>query len=184
MQTPVVMEFFKTMCSVERLQIAGLLLTGDGVTLRELVDLLELKPVEVLDHLAELTTLNLITSKPINGEAVYNFNVEALNALSGVVRRQVNVTPVDNLPDLRERKMLRSFFEGERLRALPESPAKFAILLKWLATQFEADARYTEKQVNTIIGRFHEDFATLRRGLIDAGWMRRENGVYWREVLA
>jgi hypothetical protein len=184
MQTPVVMEFFKTMCSVERLQIAGLLLTGDGVTLRELADLLELKPAEVLDHLAEMTALNFVIAQPQTGQTLYRFNIDALHTLSRDVLRRENVTPADNVTDERERKILRNFFEGERLKILPESPVKFAILIKWLATQFEMDARYTEKQVNAIIERFHEDYATLRRGLIDAGWMRRENGVYWREVLA
>jgi hypothetical protein len=31
-----------------------------------------------------------------------------------------------------------------------------------------------------IIGRHHPDFATLRRELIGAKLLARENGVYWR----
>lgn len=183
MQPPILWDFFKTLCNAERLKITGLLLAGES-TLHELAGLLELKPAVVLNHLAELSALNLITTKPLAGQTVYGFNLDALHALSRDVLRRENVTPADNLPDERERKILRNFFEGERLKILPESPAKFAILLRWLATQFEAGARYSEKQVNAIIERYHEDYATLRRGLIDAGLMRRENGVYWREVSA
>lgn len=39
---------------------------------------------------------------------------------------------------------------------------------------------YTEREVNDIIGRHHPDFATLRRELIGARHMQRENVVYWR----
>jgi hypothetical protein len=41
---------------------------------------------------------------------------------------------------------------------------------------------YTEKQVNAIIARFHEDVAGLRRDLIDRGMLARERdgSRYWR----
>jgi len=44
------------------------------------------------------------------------------------------------------------------------------------------DVKYTEKQVNEILGRFHEDTATLRRELIGFKLMAREGGggAYWR----
>jgi hypothetical protein len=40
--------------------------------------------------------------------------------------------------------------------------------------------QYSEKQVNEILGRFHEDTAMLRRGLVEAKMMARDHGVYWR----
>jgi hypothetical protein len=53
-------------------------------------------------------------------------------------------------------------------------------VLRWLVTRFEEERRYPEREVNEIIGQHHSDFATLRRELIGAGLMRREEGVYWR----
>jgi hypothetical protein len=52
-------------------------------------------------------------------------------------------------------------------------------VLTWLAGRFEPGRRYAEREVNEIIKRHHEDSATLRRELIDGGWMEREDGVYW-----
>ncbi len=44
--------------------------------------------------------------------------------------------------------------------------------------------RYSEKQVNEILGRYHKDTARLRRSLVETGLMGREGGggEYWRIV--
>jgi hypothetical protein len=34
--------------------------------------------------------------------------------------------------------------------------------------------------VNVIVGRFFNDYAALRRSLVDEGFLERERGVYWR----
>lgn len=34
--------------------------------------------------------------------------------------------------------------------------------------------------LNRMLLRFHEDFATIRRELVDSGRMQREHNVYWR----
>jgi hypothetical protein len=46
--------------------------------------------------------------------------------------------------------------------------------------QFESDRRYTEKEVNDIISRTHEDYAALRRYLVDSRRLAREREIYWR----
>jgi hypothetical protein len=49
-----------------------------------------------------------------------------------------------------------------------------------IAVEFEPGVRYDEKEVNAIVGRFFNDYASLRRYLIDAGLLAREHGEYWR----
>jgi hypothetical protein len=41
--------------------------------------------------------------------------------------------------------------------------------------------RYTEKQINALLTEVHPDYATLRRSLVEYGFMRRERGGgdYW-----
>jgi len=46
--------------------------------------------------------------------------------------------------------------------------------------EFEEGKRYPEKEVNQILERYHEDYAQLRRSMIDTCLMKRENGMYWR----
>ncbi len=73
-----------------------------------------------------------------------------------------------------------AFFEGDQLVTFPSSEKKYMIILRWLANKFEEGVRYPEKQVNEILGCHNEDYATLRRDLVDFGFMTREKGIYWR----
>jgi hypothetical protein len=78
-------------------------------------------------------------------------------------------------------KVLRSFFGPDgRLKQMPVKQAKLQIVLVRLAEEFEPGRRYTEKAVNETLLRFHEDFCTLRRYLVDTHRLARANGVYWR----
>lgn len=55
------------------------------------------------------------------------------------------------------------------------------VILRKIAEQFEQNRRYTEKELNGIIGAIYEDFATIRRYLIEYGFMERTNNCreYW-----
>jgi hypothetical protein len=56
------------------------------------------------------------------------------------------------------------------------------VILRYLVEQFDYDRKYTEKEVNEIIGAFNEDISGLRRDLISVGFLDRERdgSVYWR----
>jgi hypothetical protein len=79
--------------------------------------------------------------------------------------------------------VLRAFFaEGGRLRSIPARRSKRLVVLDVIAQDFEPGVRYSEKQVNLILGKRHADTAALRRHLVDEGFMEREGGggAYWR----
>src|SRR5262249_52653938 len=82
--------------------------------------------------------------------------------------------------DAWERKVLRDFFAGDRLKEIPAQEKKRLVILRWLADQFEWGRNYSEREVNLLLKRFHPDFASLRRSLIGHRFMEREHGVYWR----
>ena len=52
--------------------------------------------------------------------------------------------------------------------------------LERVALEFEPGRRYEEKEVNVVIGRFFNDYASLRRCLVDERFLDRDHGVYWR----
>ncbi len=81
---------------------------------------------------------------------------------------------------LEEEKVLRAFFSGTRLRSIPASRGKRRIILDHLAQEFEVGRRYTETEVNEVLLGFHDDYAALRRYLVEEEFMSREAGVYWR----
>lgn len=77
--------------------------------------------------------------------------------------------------------VLRNFVDGAgRIQALPAREAKRQLVLEWVAGRFERDREYAERQVNDVLVEIHDDYATLRRFLVDAGLLAREAGVYRR----
>jgi hypothetical protein len=84
--------------------------------------------------------------------------------------------------DDKSRKLLKAFLTRDGgIRLIPPQP-NLQVVLKYLIQFFEFDANYTEKEVNTIIRRFNEDTASLRRELVEAGMLARESdgSRYWR----
>jgi hypothetical protein len=80
-----------------------------------------------------------------------------------------------------ERKVMAAFFDGDRLRQIPlRSDKKKIVVLRRLAQEFALGQRYSEREVSAILARFHPDFASLRRLLVDFRFLVRAQGIYWR----
>jgi len=96
--------------------------------------------------------------------------------------RAAEPAPLPAGVDAERAKVLRSFFSGDRLKSVPTSHAKRRIVLDIIAQDFEPGTRYSEKQVNLVIGKRFADAATIRRYLVDEGFLEREGGGgrYWR----
>lgn len=79
-----------------------------------------------------------------------------------------------------ERLVLSRVFVGTRLTEVPAPRSRRLIVLERLAHEFEIGIRYTEKEVNSILQTFHPDYASLRRYMVDEGFLSRADGSYWR----
>ncbi|WP_214105687.1 DUF2087 domain-containing protein [Acrocarpospora catenulata] len=77
-------------------------------------------------------------------------------------------------------ELLDRFLVRGRLITMPAKQAKRQMVLDRIAGAFEPGVRYPEKEVNEILLTFYDDYAALRRYLIDGGFLTRENNVYWR----
>ena len=77
-------------------------------------------------------------------------------------------------------RVLRTFLRGGRLVSIPTQRSKKLIVLDRLAQEFDIGVRYSERQVNAILRRFHDDVAALRRYLVDEEFLDRAAGQYWR----
>jgi len=75
-------------------------------------------------------------------------------------------------------EVLRNFFDGDRLKQIPAQRKKRVIVLQHLVTWFDPNRSYREREVNEILRRAHEHVATLRRELVDYGYLTRESGIY------
>ena len=78
-----------------------------------------------------------------------------------------------------EDKVVRSFIKDGRLVSIPARDKKRLVILRYLRDAcFPEDRAYPEKEVNQRLGAVHPDPASLRRYLVDEGFMARKSGVY------
>jgi hypothetical protein len=80
--------------------------------------------------------------------------------------------------------VLKNYFDknnDRKLKTIPPKEKKKIIILQHLVSFFEKSKIYSEKEVNNILKEVHEDYATLRRYLIEYGFMERTDNCseYW-----
>ena len=177
--------FFKALADANRLKIVGLL-ARRGYSVEELAALLNLKPPTVSHHLSKLAEAGLVTVRAEGYYSIYQLDRDALEAAARGMFSNERLTAVAGDVDLDafDRKVLANFcLPDGHLREIPAQRRKLEVVLRYLMKTFEPGLRYSEKQVNQKLARFHEDTATLRRELVGYGLMKREGGGgdYWVE---
>lgn len=176
--------FFKALADSNRLKIVGLL-AEKPYSVEELAALLKLKPSTISHHLARLTEADLVSSRAESYYSVYQLDRKMLEDKSrsmfsqgelSTVAAEVDVDAYDN-------KIIKDYSRRDgSLKTLPSQRKKLEAILRHVVKSFDVGKRYSEKRVNEILARFHEDTATLRRELVGFGLMKREGGGgdYWR----
>jgi biotin operon repressor len=175
------LEFFKALADEKRLKIVGLLARQD-YSVEELAAILELSSATVSHHLRRLVKAGLVMATADQHYHIYSLQLQTLRERSQqILSREKLQKAAEHLDlDSYARKVLRDFVEDGRLKGIPRQWKKRDVILRHLVQQFEWDRRYTEREVNEILGQIHEDYATLRRYLVDTGLLARERDVYWR----
>jgi hypothetical protein len=73
-----------------------------------------------------------------------------------------------------------AFFRDGHLTSLPSRASYRLAALGLLAERFERGRRYSEREVTSLLEGDAPDPATLRRLLVDLGFVSRAGGKYWR----
>ncbi|MCC7361814.1 MAG: DUF2087 domain-containing protein [Anaerolineales bacterium] len=174
------LEFFKALSDVGRLQVAGRLAERDQ-SAAQLAEALGLPPAAIRKHLDGLSHAELVDG-PHSAAQTYRLRRDYLHALAAqaLPRAAAAVPPTE---DEYVARVLRDFLTPEgAIRELPAQAKKYRVVARYALQAFEVGPRYTEKEVNERLKRLHPDTATLRRTFIDWKWMDREKagGSYWR----
>lgn len=93
---------------------------------------------------------------------------------------------MDEIEKSQEEKILKSFCSSTdplRLKSLPSKQQKLLVVLARVAEEFEPGRTYTEQEVKELLAGIYADHATLRRSLIDFGFLKRtsDGRSYWRD---
>lgn len=174
------LQFFQVFSNESRLRLIGHLANGEH-SVGELAHLLNLKEPTVSHHLAELKGLGLVEARAEGNLRIYRLNTQVLGTLSKDIFAQPNLAALVSRSELSEdERILRTWVKNGRLVEIPAQEKKKQVIVRWLAEQIDPERRWTEREFNQWLAQFNEDYATLRRYLVDGGYMARENGIYWR----
>ncbi len=182
----------RSLADDNRLRLIGLVAEREW-TASELADALQLAESTVSYHVSKLHGAGLLRLRMAGTYRHYRLNEQRVAKLKAYIaeidqpvtqpeRVEVDDSWIEVLTvDEADKKVLRAYMQNGRLVRIPSKDKKWLVILNWLASHFEPERRYTEKQVNEILLAVHDDYATLRRDLISYGYMRRERGGgdYW-----
>ena len=175
-----VLPLFKLLADETRLRIIGLVAENEQ-NVGALARHLQLTEATISHHLSKLHAAGLITLRAEGTAHFYRLNPEGLRAINKSLLSPAKLARAPAVADKEpsEARVLKSFVVDGRLVKVPESHAKREVVLRWILDQLE-DKRYREREVSEVLKRFHDDYATLRRELINHRMMKREGGIYWK----
>lgn len=79
-----------------------------------------------------------------------------------------------------EEKIEQFFNPDGTLISIPAKSSKRIAVLNRIATNFSRGIQYSEKEINEVISRFHQDTAAIRRYMIENKIMERDTtSTYW-----
>ena len=178
-EQPEILSFVKAMASAERLRIIGVLVRGRA-TQSEIAEQLHVPVRDIYDNLSFLVKVGVVHET----DGVYDLDEKAIETLArGQFEGKRPSYEVKEEKPEDARKVLKNYLNADgSLKQIPPRGNKLLVILNFIVDAFAFDANYTEKEVNTILRRFHTDTASLRRYLVDEGLMARErDGTrYWR----
>ena len=176
---PEMLDFVKAMASAERLRVIGALVRGRA-TQAQVAEQLHVPVRDVFNHLAYLVHVGIVREEDGN----YELDEKAIESLARGQfegKRPVYEAREEEQEDVR--KVLKAYLNADgTIKQIPQEGKKLLIILNYMLDAFAFDVTYTEKEVNTILRRFHVDTASLRRAYIDYGFLARESdgSKYWR----
>jgi predicted transcriptional regulator len=180
------LKFFKVLANENRLKMLCLL-TSREANVGKISAYLKLRPPTVSHHLSKLKEIGLVKMRRERNDHLYSLNLDGLygvrrEILSSISNKEIPATAIEEARyDAWETKVLITFISGSRIRFIPAQEKKKLVLLRWLLEKFEKGRTYTEKEVNEIIGLHYSDYCTLRRYLVDFGFLQRTPfGIYHR----
>ncbi|KPL70144.1 ArsR family transcriptional regulator [Ornatilinea apprima] len=181
--TQELLNFFKALADANRLKIVGLLSQQD-LTVEQIAEMLALSPSTVSHHLSRLSKAGLVSARAESYYNIYHLQVNELEAMSKRLLAHEDLPEVTQEIDVDayDHKVIKSYTNPDgTLKTIPTQLKKLDAILRYVLKGFQPGARYTEKQVNEILQHYNEDYAQLRRELVEQGYMCRQGGGgdYW-----
>ncbi len=167
----------KLIADETRLEILNILLKEDSYV-EKIACELSLTPATICYHLKKLESAGVVNCSRSQFYIIYSLNREIFDKpLYELIKTDEKIVDTE---EKYKKEVLSHFFKYGRLVQLPTQRKKREIVLGEILGQFDFNREYTEKEVNEIILRHHEDYCTIRREMIAFGMMTRSFEIYRR----
>ena len=175
-------KLFKCLADKSRLQILKSLVKED-MYVERLAERLGLTPATISFHLKKLEDAKAVTSYKEQYYTMYSLcrSVFMTSIIDIISEESEVIDEQKQREDAYREKVIKTFFEYGKLKAIPAQRKKQRICLEEIAKVFEVGKTYEETEVNEKIEAFYEDYCTIRRDMISEGIMKREGTQYTRK---
>ncbi|MCA1319268.1 metalloregulator ArsR/SmtB family transcription factor [Bacillus tianshenii] len=182
MQLDKLVSFHKVMGDETRIKLLVLLAAEQPLSGQVLAERLGVKAPTISHHIAKLKEVSAVYERRDKNTIYYFLNEKSLKqhseALFHVLNRgrsEVETMEKDN----EKTQILQNFLlPNGLLKTIPAQRKKKLIIFEHIIKDLVIGKKYTEKEINEHIKKFHEDYATIRREFIINHFMYRENGIY------
>jgi hypothetical protein len=158
----------------DRLRIAGLLAASPANPM-QMEQATGISHRDLLRHLDSLQSFGIVKLQDPAPRDPDHYSVYELNAAAFRVARQAmgKYKGVRKRPTDSRELTLETFMPDGKLTAFPLKQSQILVILDTVAARFESEKQYSEREVNVILAGITDDFATLRRYLVDYGYLSR-----------
>ena len=177
--SPDLHSFFEATLDSDRLKLISFL-TEEPFPVLDLAEKIGGNPAAIMRHLEVLVEANLVKATDQDGKTVYRFDYKKLELMA---RQQLSQSQNEINLSEEHQVFIQNYTRSDgSLKIIPTHLKKISPIMEYISCAFEFDAFYSEKEVSAILNRYHPDSTTLRRHLVDYGYLGRErNGSrYWR----
>jgi hypothetical protein len=170
---------FKALADPTRLRLAALIVDR-GRCGQDLASELGVSTGTVSHHLRVLRDAGLVRETRQPPFSFFELDLGALQQALKAVSNKKAVREIagDEARSSEERKVLRTFFDGPRLVALPAQRKKKQIVFEEILRRLPRRKEYSEQELSRYIETMFEDYCTVRREFIMGGYMARDSGSY------
>lgn len=171
-----------------RLQILELLAQHENLLAQEIITRLDLSQSSISRHIKQLRATGfLIEQRGEGANKRYRLNSARIEwtfrALIQLLSGEPQMEEIDAAAE--QPFTVRRFLDrAGRMDRWPAKRKDQVVLLRYLATRFEPDQQYSEREVNAVLNEWHTfgDPATLRRDMYNEGLLGRtsDGARYWR----
>ncbi|ANE48036.1 ArsR family transcriptional regulator [Paenibacillus swuensis] len=184
MQLDKLVSFHKAVGDVTRIRILAMLKDGP-LHGQALAGKLGVTPPTITHHMTKLREVGLVFERRDKNNVYFHLDEKSLKQQAGAIVNKVTASISELDGDeaaalVKEKQsVIRNFFAGDgTLKQMPAQRKKKLYVLEHMAATLQPNQKYTEKEINEFIKRYHPDFATIRREFIMGHYMYRENDVY------